>query len=223
VTVLSQNGQFDDITVAFRGCCAHRAPAVSSAVAPPAGFEPAPPAPEAGALSPELRGPKVAGERLSADLVSTGRRDDRQEPPHGVRSGGTVTSVTARRPKVLVVDDISVIRDLIRVNLELEGFEVITAHDGQECLARVSEVEPAVITLDVTMPRLGGFETARRLKANAATRHIPILMVTAAAQATDLRKGEAAGVDGYLTKPFDPAELVDVVTALARARDGVPD
>ena len=146
-----------------------------------------------------------------------------RKPPHVVRSGGTVTCVTARRPKVLVVDDISVIRDLIRVNLELEGFEVVTAHDGLDCLAKVSVVEPAVITLDVTMPRLGGFETARRLKANAATRHIPILMVTAAAQATDLRKGEAAGVDGYLTKPFDPADLVDVVTALAQAHDGVRD
>jgi CheY-like chemotaxis protein len=131
--------------------------------------------------------------------------------------------VTARRPKVLVVDDISVIRDLIRVNLELEGFEVFTAHDGQDCLAKVTQVNPAVITLDVTMPRLGGFETARRLKADEATRHIPIVMVTAAAQATDLRKGDAAGVDRYLTKPFDPVELVDVVTALAQARDGVRD
>jgi CheY-like chemotaxis protein len=137
----------------------------------------------------------------------------------GMRSTGTVTSVTARPTKVLVVDDISVIRDLIRVNLELEGFEVFTAHDGQDCLAKVTDLEPAVITLDVTMPRLGGFETARRLKADEATRDIPIVMVTAAAQATDLRKGEEAGVDRYLTKPFDPAELVDVVTALAEARD----
>jgi CheY-like chemotaxis protein len=172
-------------------------------------------------LYPLSYGGPGCGERLSAKRSQTGRPGDRREVPHGIPPRGTVSSVTAHPPKVLVVDDISVIRDLIRVNLELEGFEVFTANDGLDCLAKVTEVKPDVITLDVTMPRLGGFETARLLKASDATRDIPIVMVTAAAQATDLRKGEEVGVDRYLTKPFDPAELVDVITAIAPERNGL--
>src|SRR4029453_6738460 len=154
-------------------------------------------------------------------LVPPAREAIAKKCSAGGPSSGTVGSVTAHLPKVLVVDDISVIRDLIRVNLELEGFEVFTAEDGLDCLAKVREVDPAVITLDVTMPRLDGFETARRLKANDATRDIPIVMVTAAAQATAPRRGEEVGVSRYVPKPFDQAELVDVVTTLAGAREAV--
>jgi DNA-binding response OmpR family regulator len=112
---------------------------------------------------------------------------------------------------VLVVDDSEVIRRLIAVNLELEGFEVYVAEDGQECLDVVDMVAPDVVTLDVVMPRLDGFATAARLRSGATTRGLPIVMVSACAQESDLARGRELGVEAYLTKPFDPADLVRVV------------
>jgi DNA-binding response OmpR family regulator len=124
--------------------------------------------------------------------------------------------------RVLVVDDSDVIRELITVNLELEGFEVVAAVDGQDALDRVVDADPDVVTLDVVMPRLDGFRTAERLRSDPRTAALKILMVTAAAQAADRRRGAAIGVDGYLTKPFDPAELVRVVRALVDAGRSTP-
>lgn len=117
--------------------------------------------------------------------------------------------------KVLVVDDDEVIRQLIAVNLNLEGFEVETATDGQDCLDRVRDIKPDVITLDVMMPRLDGWSTAEKLRAEADTSHIRVVLVTARAQDDDRRRGLGIGVDAYLTKPFDPAELIEVVRELA--------
>jgi CheY-like chemotaxis protein len=116
----------------------------------------------------------------------------------------------------LVVDDSSVIRDLIAVNLELEGFKVTTAGDGEEALRLAVEVGPDVITLDVMMPRLNGFETVEQLRQDERTARIPVVMVTGRAQAADLDRGTEVGVEAYLTKPFEPAELVEVVGRLAQ-------
>ncbi|MCK2221906.1 response regulator [Actinomadura sp. ATCC 31491] len=121
--------------------------------------------------------------------------------------------------KVLVVDDDEVIRQLIAVNLNLEGFEVETATDGQDCLDRVRDVRPDVITLDVMMPCLDGWTTAERLRTEEDTSHIRVVLITARAQDDDRRRGLGIGVDAYLTKPFDPAELIEVVRELA-GRDG---
>ena len=115
---------------------------------------------------------------------------------------------------VLVVDD-DVIRQLITVNLELEGFEVTTAVDGQDCLDKVKQVAPDVITLDIMMPRLDGWETASRLRADPETAGIKVVLLSARAQEADLERGSRLGVDAYLTKPFDPDELIDVVRRLA--------
>jgi DNA-binding response OmpR family regulator len=117
--------------------------------------------------------------------------------------------------KVLVVDDDEVIRQLIAVNLNLEGFEVSTATDGQDCLDRVLDVMPDVITLDVMMPFLDGWTTAHRLRTEEATSHIKVVLITARAQDDDRTRGLGIGVDAYLTKPFDPAELIEVVRDLA--------
>ncbi|MER7363236.1 response regulator transcription factor [Nonomuraea wenchangensis] len=117
--------------------------------------------------------------------------------------------------KVLVVDDDEVIRQLIAVNLNLEGFEVETATDGQDCLDRVRDIKPDVITLDVMMPHLDGWSTAERLRTEPDTSHIRVVLVTARAQDDDRRRGLGIGVDAYLTKPFDPAELIEVVRELA--------
>ncbi|MEV7967327.1 response regulator [Sphaerisporangium sp. NPDC088356] len=119
--------------------------------------------------------------------------------------------------RVLVVDDDEVIRQLIAVNLSLEGFQVETATDGQDCLERVNSVQPDVITLDVMMPRLDGWMTATKLRADESTKHIKIMMVTARAQEDDKKRGLGIGVDAYLTKPFDPAELIQAVRDLALA------
>ncbi|MFJ6213014.1 response regulator [Streptomyces sp. NPDC092296] len=118
--------------------------------------------------------------------------------------------------RVLVVDDSEVIRQLIRVNLELEGFEVVTAADGAECLEVVERVQPDVVTLDVVMPRLDGLRTAARLRGNPVTSRLRIAIVSACTPA-DLERGESVGVDGYLGKPFEPADLVRLVRRLLGA------
>jgi len=115
---------------------------------------------------------------------------------------------------VLVVDDDAVIRQLISVNLELEGFDVCTAVDGQDCLDKVKELRPVVVTLDVMMPRLDGYETARRLRDDPDTAHLKLILLTARAQDADIQRGGELA-DAYLTKPFDPDELIAIVRRLA--------
>jgi CheY-like chemotaxis protein len=117
--------------------------------------------------------------------------------------------------RVLVVDDSDVIRQLISVNLELEGFEVVTAVDGEDCLDKVLTVDPQIVTLDVLMPRLDGFRTAVRLRQDQRTAHLKIVMITACAQESDLQRGREARVDAYLTKPFEPGDLVRTVRELS--------
>jgi CheY-like chemotaxis protein len=118
-------------------------------------------------------------------------------------------------PRVLVVDDDAVIRQLVVVNLELEGFEVHTAVDGVDCLEMVREIAPQVITLDIMMPRMNGWDVAARLREEPDTAAIKMIMLTARAQEADVKRGMRVGVDYYLTKPFDPDELIGVVQRLA--------
>ncbi len=113
------------------------------------------------------------------------------------------------------MDDNRVIRQLIRVNLELEGFEVVTAADGAECLEIVHRVRPDVVTLDVVMPRLDGLRTAARLRADARTRDIPIAIISACTR-PEMESGRSAGVDAFLAKPFEPADMVRMVRGLLR-------
>ncbi|WP_307677315.1 response regulator [Streptomyces sp. V4I2] len=130
--------------------------------------------------------------------------------------------VSGASGRVLVVDDNKVIRQLIRVNLELEGIEVVTAADGAECLDVVHQVQPDVVTLDVVMPRLDGLRTAARLRADDRTRDLPLAIVSACTQ-HEVEAGLDVGVDAFLAKPFEPAELVRLVRQLIeRERSGVP-
>ncbi|NEB05600.1 response regulator [Streptomyces sp. SID13726] len=119
--------------------------------------------------------------------------------------------------RVLVVDDNKVIRQLIRVNLELEGLEVVTAADGVECLDVVHQVRPDLVTLDVVMPRLDGLRTAARLRSDPRTRHLPLAIVSACTQ-YEVDSGLDVGVDAFLAKPFEPAELVKLVRQLMEER-----
>jgi CheY-like chemotaxis protein len=122
---------------------------------------------------------------------------------------------------VLVVDDNKVIRQLIRVNLELEGLEVVTAADGAECLEVVHQVRPDVVTLDVVMPRLDGLRTAARLRADPRTCDLPLAIVSACTQ-YEVESGLDLGVDAFLAKPFEPTELVRIVRRLIEGRGDGP-
>ena len=114
---------------------------------------------------------------------------------------------------VLVCDDDPIIVNLLQVNFEIEGYDVIPATGGDAGLARARSDRPDVIVLDVMMPGIDGLEVARRLRADEATRRIPIVLVSAKAQSADVDAGLAVA-DAYVTKPFDPLELLDRVEAL---------
>jgi CheY-like chemotaxis protein len=120
--------------------------------------------------------------------------------------------------RILVVDDTDQIRTLIRVNLELEGYEVIEARDGDEALeilADTSQPLPDVITVDALMPRRDGWWTVSMIRADPRLADIPIIMVTASVQSHHRAQAEQAGVDGFIAKPFEPDELLALIGILA--------
>jgi DNA-binding response OmpR family regulator len=118
---------------------------------------------------------------------------------------------------VLVVDDDPVIVNLLQVNFEMESYAVLTAGGGEAGIAQARTGRPDVIVLDVMMPRVDGLEVARRLKGDDDTRGIPIILLSAKAQATDVAAGLALA-DDYVTKPFEPLDLLErVKTVLARS------
>ncbi len=117
-------------------------------------------------------------------------------------------------PTVLVVEDDPVILRLLEVNFELEGFGVLLAHDGAEGIALARAEKPDVIITDIMMPKTSGLELVTTLKGDDATRGIPIILLSAKAQTNDLKVGIEAGADDYITKPFEPLDLVDRVNAL---------
>lgn len=112
---------------------------------------------------------------------------------------------------VLVVDDQPHIVRLIQVNLEKEGFQVVTAGDGVEGLARFREVKPDLVILDVIMPRKDGFEVLREIKADEELAETPVVMLTVKTHNADIVEGLKEGAEMYLPKPFHPKELVALV------------
>ncbi len=121
--------------------------------------------------------------------------------------------------KILTVDDEKHIVRLIQVNLERHGYEVVTAHDGREALEKVESERPDLVILDVMMPYMDGFEVLQNMKRNPGTRDIPVIMLTAKAQDADVFKGWQSGVDCYLTKPFNPMELISFVQRIFKSLD----
>jgi DNA-binding response OmpR family regulator len=122
----------------------------------------------------------------------------------------TIGAVTT----VLVVDDDPVIQKLLQVNFEMEGYDVVIAGDGEEGLALAREEQPDLVLLDVMMPKMNGLDVAVALRSDSVTERIPIIMLSAKAQASDVQAGLDLGVDDYVTKPFDPLELLERVAAL---------
>jgi adenylate cyclase len=121
-------------------------------------------------------------------------------------------------PLVLVVDDVPDNVDILQMRLESQGYEVITAGDGEAALAIVRDKLPDLVLLDIMMPKLDGIETVKQLKADTALPFIPVILVTARADAKDVIAGLEAGGDDYLTKPVDQAALMARVRAMLRIK-----
>ncbi|MCA8864653.1 MULTISPECIES: response regulator transcription factor [unclassified Halomonas] len=116
--------------------------------------------------------------------------------------------------KVLVVDDEPNIVLSLEFLMEQAGFEVVTAEDGEQALASVNESQPDLLLLDISLPGMSGFDVLERLRSEAATAQLPIIMLTAHGRDVEREKGMALGADDYITKPFSTQSLVEKVKAL---------
>ncbi len=124
--------------------------------------------------------------------------------------------------KILVIDDDESINELIRVNLELVGYNVISALDGIKGFAIAKQEMPEVIVLDIMMPEVDGYTVAKRIRENESTKDISILMLTALNMLQDKIKGFDIGIDDYLVKPFEMEELLARVKALLKRTNQIP-
>jgi CheY-like chemotaxis protein len=122
--------------------------------------------------------------------------------------------MASKTKKILVCDDDPVILRLLQVNLEIEGYEVVLAHHGEEAVDLAVQQAPDLIILDIMMPRMDGYQAAQVLRSQSQTKDIPLVFLSAKAQQSDIDKGLSYGVTDYLTKPFDPTELLNVIGRL---------
>ncbi len=144
-----------------------------------------------------------------------------QTPAAAVPDPSDADAAATARPtpaRILVVDDLAEIRDLLQVYLEDEGYQVLTAGNGEEALAAVAAHPPDLILLDIMMPGTDGYEVCRRLKSNEKTAFIPIVMLTALQDLEHRLQGIELGTDEYLTKPFRRLELLTRVRSLLRVK-----
>jgi two-component system alkaline phosphatase synthesis response regulator PhoP len=125
---------------------------------------------------------------------------------------------SAQPSKILIADDNEQNCELLEAYLADGEFEIAMAFDGQETIDRVGSFQPDIILLDIMMPRMSGYEVCKKLKSDAATAGIPILMVTALNEMGDIEKAVAAGCDDFLTKPVNRLELTTRVRSLLRVR-----
>jgi len=114
----------------------------------------------------------------------------------------------------LVVDDEIYIVHILEFSLTMEGYDVITAADGEEALRRVEEDEPDLVVLDIMMPRMDGYEVCRRLREDPATRNLPVILLSAKGRPMDRDLGLDAGADDYIVKPFSPRRLLEKIREL---------
>ncbi len=121
--------------------------------------------------------------------------------------------------RVLVVDDEKPIARLVQVNLEQAGYEVAVAHDGREALKKLDSFQPELLVLDIAMPYADGFEILEIIKSDPTSKDLPVVFLTAKSQEHDIFRGYQSGVDCYLTKPFEPNDVVTVVRRIFQALD----
>src|SRR5918997_263265 len=132
----------------------------------------------------------------------------------GAKGRAPVSLGAVAKLTVLVIDDDPVILELLRVNFEIEGFEVICATDGEEGLQRAHEHNPDVVISDIMMPRRDGLQLLSDLKKDPQTEDLPVILLSAKAQKAEVQQGLDLGADDYITKPFDPLELIDRLNAV---------
>jgi DNA-binding response OmpR family regulator len=130
----------------------------------------------------------------------------------------TESAPEREQPIVLAADDDEDILALVTFRLERSGYTVLQARDGAEALELARAEKPDLAVLDVMMPKMDGFELTRRLRADEATSKMPIILLTARAQDTDVQHGFDAGADDYIRKPFSPQELRSRVQAILGRR-----
>ena len=116
--------------------------------------------------------------------------------------------------KILVVDDEIYIVHILDFSLGMEGYEVITALDGEQALEKARAEHPDLIVLDIMMPKLDGYETCKILKAEPDTKDIPVILLSAKGRNVDQKIGFEVGADDYITKPFSPRKLVERINAI---------
>ncbi|TMQ72692.1 MAG: response regulator [Candidatus Eisenbacteria bacterium] len=116
--------------------------------------------------------------------------------------------------RILVVDDEIYIVHILDFSLGMEGYEVITALDGEQALEKARSEKPDLIVLDIMMPKLDGYETCKLLKAEEGTKHIPVILLSAKGRNVDQKIGFEVGADDYITKPFSPRKLVERINAI---------
>jgi two-component system alkaline phosphatase synthesis response regulator PhoP len=116
--------------------------------------------------------------------------------------------------KILVVDDEVYIVHILDFSLRMEGYDVVTALDGEQALEKVDSERPDLIVLDIMMPKLDGYDTCKRLKEDPETRDIPIILLSAKGRNVDQRMGFEAGANDYITKPFSPRKLVEKINSM---------
>ncbi len=122
------------------------------------------------------------------------------------------------RGKVLVVDDEEYIQHILNFSFSAEGYQVITANDGEEAIEKAKSENPDVIVLDIMMPKMDGYEACRRLKSDPKTKSIPVILLTAKGREVDRKLGNEAGADDYMVKPFSPGRLIERVEALIKLK-----
>ena len=116
--------------------------------------------------------------------------------------------------RILVVDDEIYIVHILDFSLGMEGYEVLTALDGEQALERLKSERPDLIVLDIMMPKVDGYEVCRTIKSNPETQHIPVILLSAKGRNVDQKMGFDVGADDYITKPFSPRKLVERINAL---------
>src|SRR5579872_7462436 len=126
------------------------------------------------------------------------------------------------KPLVLVVEDEASLVTMLRYNLEKQGFRVEEAADGQEALTRIAETQPDLVLLDWMLPAMSGLEVCRQIRRRAATRNLPVIMVTARTEDQDAVRGLNTGADDYITKPFSMDALLARMRALLRRSNAMP-
>jgi len=123
-----------------------------------------------------------------------------------------------RKGKILVVDDEVYITQILEFSLGAEGFEVITANNGELAVEKAIQAQPDLIVLDIMMPVLDGYETCRRLKRQSETKNIPVILLTAKGREADKRLGFEVGAVDYIIKPFSPNRLVGRIEEIIGCR-----